>query len=61
MAYVLRRPMFTSKGILLKRGDLVPEGEKPPSTAVEVKDEKAPAAEAPPKKSATSVTKAKDA
>jgi len=61
MAYVLRRAAFLG-GIMYKRGDLVPEGAKPPSTAVKV-DEKAPPKESLPKKSLkeADIEKVKDA
>ncbi len=47
---------------MYKRGDLVPEGCKPPSTAVEV-EEKAPPKESLPKKSLkkADIDKVKDA
>ena len=54
MAYRLRRRMF-AHGRMYVRGDLVPEGVKPPSTAIEVKEEKAPSAKSKPVKSVTKI------
>ena len=52
MAYKLRRKMYAN-GRMYQRGDLVPEGVKPPSTAVEVPSEKAPSIKEKPVKSVT--------
>ena len=50
MAYKLKKRLYAN-GRMYERGDLVPEGVKPPSTAIKVEGEKAPSAKSKPVKS----------